>query len=149
MPHNSWRAIGSSSFVSLNREITGAVQSSGALKVVNFPIHPLIALVFKLEYRVKFETITGKSETKDFVLGWCCYVPRLEEAGDTIKDEEVQLDLILGPGLSLLGDVLWDQTLVRKERRLFVKMAVVLTTSEDMISEAEKRKQEQLIIKQA
>lgn len=57
--------------------------------------------------------------------------------------------MILGPGLSLLGDVLWDQTLVRKERRLFVKMAVVLTTSEDMISEAEKRKQEQLIIKQA
>lgn len=38
---------------------------------------------------------------------------------------------------------------MRKERRLFVKMAVVLTTSEDMISEAEKRKQEQLIIKQA
>ena len=28
-------------------------------------------------------------------------------------------------------------------------MAVILTTSEDMISEAEKRKQEELIIKQA
>ncbi len=31
----------------------------------------------------------------------------------------------------------------------FVKMAVVLTTSEDMISEAEKKKQEELLIKQA
>lgn len=51
VPHNSWRAIGSSSFVSLNRELTGIIQSSGALKVLNFPIHPLIALVFKLEYR--------------------------------------------------------------------------------------------------
>jgi len=60
--------------------------------------------------------------------------------GDNILDEEVQLDLILGPGLTLLGDVLWDQSLVRKERRLFVKMAIVLTTSEDMISEAEKKK---------
>ena len=39
-----------------------------------------------------------------------------------------------------MGDVLWDQSLVRKERRLFVKMAVVLTTSEDMVSEFEKKR---------
>jgi hypothetical protein len=31
-----------------------------------------------------------------------------------IKEEEIQLDLILGPGTSLLGDVLWDQQLVRQ-----------------------------------
>lgn len=53
VPHNSWRAIGSSSFVSLNKELSGAIQSSGALKIVNFPIHPLIALIYKLEYRGK------------------------------------------------------------------------------------------------
>ena len=59
---------------------------------------------------------------------------------ENIKDEEVQLDLILGPGLTILGDVLWDQTLVRKQKRLFVKMAVMLTESEDMVSEADKKR---------
>ena len=51
VPHNTWRAIGSTSFVSLNREVTGVVQSSGALKILNFPLHPEVALVYKLEYR--------------------------------------------------------------------------------------------------
>ena len=51
VPHNSWKAIGSQSFVSLNKEINGVVQSSGAIKILNFPMHPLINLVFKLEYR--------------------------------------------------------------------------------------------------
>jgi len=52
-PHNSWRVIGAESFVSLNREEgkAGNFHSSGSLKVLNFPVHPLIALVFKLEYR--------------------------------------------------------------------------------------------------
>jgi hypothetical protein len=27
---------------------------------------------------------------------------------ENLKDEEVQLDLILGPGMTILGDVLWD-----------------------------------------
>ena len=57
-PHNSWRIIGggSPSFVSLNKEVgqSGIFHSSGALKVLNFPVHPLIALIFKLEYRGKF-----------------------------------------------------------------------------------------------
>jgi hypothetical protein len=44
----------------------------------------------------------------------------------------VQLDLILGPGLTLFGDVLWDQSQVRKDRhKLFVKMAFVLSASEE------------------
>ena len=57
VPHNSWRALGggSPSFVSLNREegMSGSYQSSGALKIINFPLDPLIALAFKLEYRGK------------------------------------------------------------------------------------------------
>jgi hypothetical protein len=30
------------------------LHSSGALKILNFPLHPLISLIFKLEYRVEF-----------------------------------------------------------------------------------------------
>ena len=79
--HNTWKVMGSGgspSFVSLNREEgkNGVFHSSGALKVLNFPLHPLIALVFKLEYRVEFtRNSTGQRESKDFVLGWCLYVP--------------------------------------------------------------------------
>ncbi len=75
----------------------------------------MVALVFKLEYRVEYTNEeTGRQEKKDFVLGWCAHVPSLNETEDNIKDEEIQLDLILGPGTTLLGDVLWDQSVVRK-----------------------------------
>jgi hypothetical protein len=40
------------------------------------------------------------------------------QLNENLKEEEIQLDLIMGPGLSLFGDVLWDQTTVRKERKL-------------------------------
>ena len=102
------------------------------MKILGFPLHPLIGLVFKLEYRVEFtKASTGLKETKNFVLGWCLYVPQLTQA-DLIHEGEVQLDLILGPGLTLFGDVLWDQTQVRKDRqKLFVKMAFVLSGSEE------------------
>lgn len=50
-PHNSWRVLNGGSFVSLNREDGGTFHSSGALKILNYPLHPLVALVFKLEYR--------------------------------------------------------------------------------------------------
>ena len=135
--HNTWRVMGSGgspSFVSLNREEgkNGVFHSSGALKILNFPLHPLIALVFKLEYRVEFtRNSTAAKETKDFVLGWCLYVPQLNSA-ELLHEGEVQLDLILGPGVTLFGDVLWDQTQVRKDRqKLFVKMAFVISSQED------------------
>ena len=41
------------------------------------------------------------------------HIPQLINMNEDIKDEEIQLDMILGPGTTLLGDVLWDQTLVR------------------------------------
>ena len=70
-----------------------------------------------------------------------------------IHEGEVQLDLILGPGLTLFGDVLWDQTQVRKDRqKLFVKMAFVLCGSEEsqgsgsLISAGERRLQQDLLL---
>lgn len=41
------------------------------------------------------------------------------------------MDLILGPGLSIFGDVLWDQGIARKDKKLFVKMGFVLSASEE------------------
>ena len=89
-----------------------------------------MALVFKLEYRLEFKNATsGAKETRDFVIGWCLYVPQLisvsnigaaskPESEQALREGEVQLDLLLGPGMTLFGDVLWDQSLVRKDKKL-------------------------------
>jgi hypothetical protein len=90
-PHNTWRSLGGAPcFVSLNRQegTIGTFHSSGALKILNFPLHPLISLIFKLEYRVEFTNATTKAkETKDFVIGWCLYVPPV--SGESLIDGEV------------------------------------------------------------
>lgn len=51
------------------------------------------------------------------MIGWCLYVPQAS-ALQGLREGEVQLDLLLGPGVSLLGDVLWDQFVARKDRKL-------------------------------
>jgi hypothetical protein len=61
----------------LNKEINGVIQSSGAIKILNFPLHPLISLIFKLEYRVSYMGESGKIESKDYTIGWCAHVPSL------------------------------------------------------------------------
>lgn len=145
-PNNTWRNLGGAPcFVSLNRQegTIGTFHSSGALKILNFPLHPLISLIFKLEYRVEFTNASTRTkETKDFVIGWCLYVPPI--SGECLVEGEIQLDMLLGPGLTLFGEVLWDQTVVRKDRRLFVKLAFILSQSEEnhqsiSISPAERR----------
>jgi hypothetical protein len=42
------------------------------------------------------------------VIGWCTHIPTLTDMNENIKDEEIQLDIILGPGKTLLGDLIWD-----------------------------------------
>ena len=87
------------------------------------------------------------------MIGWCLYVPSI--SNDFLVEGEIQLDLLLGPGLTLFGDVLWDQTLARKDqRRLFVKLAFILSASEESqaplaLSSAERRAQEELMLREA
>jgi hypothetical protein len=47
------------------------------------------------------------------VLGWCIYLPQFK--GADIAESEVALDFIMGPGISLTGEVMWDQTLTKKQ----------------------------------
>ena len=63
---------------------------------------------------------TGQKETRDFVIGWCLYVPQLSSMGGKpdLREGEVQLDLLLGPGVTIFGDVLWDQQVARKDKKL-------------------------------
>jgi hypothetical protein len=142
--------------VSLTKEIQGSFLSSGALKILNFPLDPLIGLVYKLEYRVELVNAeTTLKESRDFVIGWCMYVPQVNKVGqrDELSEGEVQLDLILGPGLTIFGEVLWDQGVARKDKKLFVKMAMVLSSNEEsaqgMLSADDRRMKEEQMLKQA
>jgi hypothetical protein len=45
--------------------------------------------VFKLDYRVSFNSANGKVDNKDFVLGWCAYIPTIEKDGESVKEEEI------------------------------------------------------------
>lgn len=101
------------------------------------------------------------------MIGWCLYVPQLSTLNTKpdLRDGEVQLDLILGPGMTIFGDVLWDQQVARgKDKKLypqiltqysFVKMAVHLSSQEEPPREPgapivmDKHKQEEEILKKA
>eukprot|EP00352_Strombidinopsis_acuminata_P003136 CAMPEP_0176391078 /NCGR_PEP_ID=MMETSP0126-20121128/39721_1 /TAXON_ID=141414 ORGANISM="Strombidinopsis acuminatum, Strain SPMC142" /NCGR_SAMPLE_ID=MMETSP0126 /ASSEMBLY_ACC=CAM_ASM_000229 /LENGTH=65 /DNA_ID=CAMNT_0017760941 /DNA_START=133 /DNA_END=330 /DNA_ORIENTATION=+ len=41
----------------------------------------------------------------------------------------------MGPGTTLLGDILWDTTKVGGKRNLRVKIAMTLSVYEDLVSE--------------
>lgn len=59
---------------------------------MNFPLDPLIGLIFKLEYRVEIvNATTTLKETRDFVIGWCLYVPAVSKIGsrEELKEGEV------------------------------------------------------------
>ena len=55
VPHNAWQQIGQQSIISLNKDVNGAIQSTGNLKILDFTLHPMVALIFKLEYRGKYQ----------------------------------------------------------------------------------------------
>jgi len=74
---------------------------------------------------------------------------------DELREGEIQLDLILGPGLTICGEVLWDQGVARKDKKLFVKMGMVLSSSEEnalaqgLLSADDRRLREEQMLKQA
>ena len=48
---------------------------------------------------------------QDFVLGWALHLPYVSPKGNFHeKLNEIQLDLTMGPGVTVTGDVVWDQS---------------------------------------
>jgi hypothetical protein len=106
--------MGHPSIISLTKDATGQIHTTGSLKISEFILHSQVSLVFKLEYKVQ---ITEKSTTErqqDFVLGWCYYIPTLIQNNKDVQEADISLDLVMGPGISLTGEVMWDQTLTKK-----------------------------------
>ena len=70
VPHNTWRPIGSPAIVTLSPSLDGVIRTLGSPKIQNYLMHPLMALLFKLEFKVKTRTEAG-DEALDFTIGWC------------------------------------------------------------------------------
>lgn len=39
--------------ISLSKDMKGNISSTGSLKILDYPMHEMVALIFKLEYRGK------------------------------------------------------------------------------------------------
>ena len=54
LPHNSWKQVGAESFISLNEDRNGKIETTGVLKIMDYSMHSMVGIVFKLQYRVQF-----------------------------------------------------------------------------------------------
>lgn len=75
----------------------GVAKSTGSLTIKNFLSHPLIALVFRIEYKAVIPNGTNGMEAQNFTLGWNYHLPNFNVAGE-VQDEEIIMDCELGPG---------------------------------------------------
>jgi len=79
VPHNTWHKLGESSFISLQQLPDGKIEATGSMKILDFALHSLIALIFKLEYQVPYKTVDNVEKVQTFVLGECLYIPQLTD----------------------------------------------------------------------
>ena len=68
---------------------------------------------------------------QDFVLGWAVHIPKISKEGN-LPLIETPLDLKMGPGSTVTGEMLWDQSQNKQNEPLIVKMATYLSFSEDI-----------------
>ena len=79
------------------------------------------------------------------MLGWALHLPSVSPKG-TILESEVQLDLTMGPSISITGDVVWDQSQGRaKDPKLRVKLAAIISTKETLATKTDARQLEEAL----
>ena len=69
VPHNTWCQIGSEAMINLNEDSRGNIESSGSLKLLDFCMHELVALIIRLSYRVEIRDPMEGTRMQDFVIG--------------------------------------------------------------------------------
>ena len=77
--------------------------------------------------------MTG-NRMQDFVIGQAIHLPFITKEGN-LPNLETQIDLKMGPGVTLTGEMLWDYSQVRPANgpKLLVKMATVLSLQETLV----------------
>ena len=78
------------------------------MKIIDFALHQLVALIFKLEYQVPYKTADNEEKIQNFVLGECLYIPQLTDNHQNTVTAPIELDFMMGPGVSLTGEIMWD-----------------------------------------
>jgi hypothetical protein len=48
VPHNTWKQLGQQSIISLVKGADGKIVSAGSLILVDYALHQIVALIFKL-----------------------------------------------------------------------------------------------------
>lgn len=119
--------------ISLNSDSHGNIQTSGIVKILDFAMHEMIALIVKLSYRVQIRDNYAGDRMQDFVIGQAIHMPHITKEGN-LANVETQFDLGMGPGTTLTGEMLWDYSQVRPPNgpKLFVKVATILSLSETL-----------------
>lgn len=87
VPHNTWTQIGQEAMISLNEDSRGNIQTSGSMKIIEFVMHELVALIVKLTYRVSFVDPYEGTSLRDFVIGHAIHMPYITKAGN-LRDIE-------------------------------------------------------------
>ena len=74
---------------------------------------------------------------QDFVIGQAIHLPHISANGN-LPQMVTQFDLVMGPGSTLTGEMLWDSSQVRPANgpKLVVKLATVLSDSETLQNQA-------------
>lgn len=82
------------------------IAANNSIKISNYICHPLVALIFRVEYKV---LMPEEKENKELFLniGWTYHVPSLN-AMSKLQNEQLEYELELGPGKVPTGDLLWD-----------------------------------------
>ena len=105
--NNSWTNICEDTYVSMGRpNEQGISMSGGSLTLKNFICHPLVAIVFRVEYKAILPTDVDNKEV-NFTLAWTYHVPTINQVGG-LSDEVIETEFELGPGSVPTGDLLWD-----------------------------------------
>ena len=106
--NNTWKNIVDDAYVSMSQPSEkGISQSGGSLTIKQFISHPLVALIFRVEYKAVIPMDSGRNEQVFFTLGWSCHLPTFNAAGE-LSDELIDVKFKLGPGSTPTGDLLWD-----------------------------------------
>ena len=105
---NTWRSSGNKVFISLSPPTrSGLYKAAGYAEISNFIIDPVVALIFKMEYRLEMPTQDKKKrESAFFTIGWGFFIPNYTDKGEIIPGA-IQWTFKIGPGTAPDGSILW------------------------------------------
>jgi len=82
--------------------------------------------------------------SKDYMIGWCIFIPKLAEGNADIQKTKLNLKLITGPGVSLSGEIIWDQTLTKTlSNAKSVKLTADFSSEDEQVKPVEQPKPEE------